>query len=304
MLYVSNLKTGHQEPLKFPDLLFNGLNLTQILGGLLNGNEILQLLNFLVGNKSGFRAQIDESDYESIRSLCSGLNIALLKSEYYVEYVESKVIRGAYYTGRRTQTPKEGRRKVFVYFAKSKKQCAALRNAEKEGDDYEFGKRLGYPICCIKYYTKSSFPKKGDYVMNSIDLPTVSPYKFLNNVALWPFGIGMIDHFPCSPRCEKSMDLAQCYARTLMKIDRDYYEFIEEELKSMVVCSRNGSVVYSTDYSKNKDRIYINEIKGDPSDPLYKLIKKNDYLRFENSKELCVGNESLMWPNYKIIFYN
>jgi hypothetical protein len=88
-------------------------------------------------------------------------------------------------------------------------------------------------------------------------------------------------------------------------IDRRYYEFLERELKTLVICSRNASVVYSNDYRETKHGVVVNEVKGDHRDPLYRLIaKRRGALTLKDPNEFCIRNKTFAWPETKVVIFN
>lgn len=299
MLSACNLRSRRENPAHIPHLIYHNFNITQVLDSILGVNESLQFLYLLSGIKPGARTQIEEQAYGFVQELCSALGLFVLKSDF---YVGSASCRGAQYTYKKIFAPKR-KNKIFIYLAPDKNRCSQLKNAESKGDDYEFGKLLGYPACCIKNFAKGVYQRPGDFSMNSIGLPTFAPYPFLNNPALWLFGIRLLCHYPCQPGCKKSLKLAQQYARILKKISPNYYNFLKRELSSLVICSRDGGLVYSTNYSKTRHGITIYEIKGDPRDPLYNLIKKHGVLTLGGPDRFHVGNKLLSWPETKVIKY-
>jgi hypothetical protein len=121
-------------------------------------------LCLLTGIKPGARMTISEEDYDNAYSFLSALGFSVLKSDF---YVINKVIRNAGYTYRRSPVPQGSKNKVFIYLAFDKKYCSALKNCEAQSTDYEFGKLLGYPTCCVKHFCGCEYSKPGDYFMSS-----------------------------------------------------------------------------------------------------------------------------------------
>lgn len=302
MLCAYNLRTGNERNIHLPDLIYKNQNITEILCDILGMNEILQLLYVISGIKPGARIIVAEKYYNIIYSFLSALGMFVLRSDF---YVINKVIRNAGYSYRKSPVPQGEKSKIFIYLAFDKEYCAALKNYEAESNDYEFGKLLGYPTCCVKYFSRCIYSKPGDYFMNSVTQhSTFLYYPFLNNTALWAFGIGILDHFPCKQDCRQSSKLARRYTEMLKRVNHHYYEFLERELKAIVICLRNASVVYSNNYSKTRHGLVLNEIKGDGRDPLYCLIKKHGILPLTNPNKFDIGKKQFVWPEAKIIVFN
>jgi hypothetical protein len=301
LLCAFNLRTGREKTVHLPHLIYNNLDLTKTFGDLLGINETLQLLYLLSGIKPGARMIIDERAYDVLHDSLLRLGIFTSRSDF---YILAKSIRGAQYTYRRSSAPKGRKRDILIYVAPDIKYCASLKRSEAEADDYRLGKLLGYPACCLKHFSTTEHLKPGDDIMNSIRHPSFSFYPFLNNVSLWLFGIKILCHFPCRPDCASSLGLGKQYRRILKYIDKDYFHLLEGELKSLIICSRNGGIIYSTNYMINEQGVTIHQIKGDPRDPLYKAVKKHGVLDINSPTEFRINNKLYAWPESKIFIYN
>ena len=86
--------------------------------------------------------------------------------------------------------------------------------------------------------------------------------------------------------------------------DKKYADFIISQLRSLVICTRSGSIVYSNDYSKTKNGVVINNIKGFRNDPLYKLIKKHGQLTIRNPNKFKIGQRTFSSPETKLVIFN
>lgn len=79
--------------------------------------------------------------------------------------------------------------------------------ASKAGDDAIMGDLLGYPPCCIKFFTQvwkneqwmdTTWPMVRDLGTNAVDLQNTHPW---NNILLRWLGVRMVPHLPCSFTC-------------------------------------------------------------------------------------------------------
>jgi hypothetical protein len=97
-------------------------------------------------------------------------------------------------------------RGVPLYIAKDQKSADNLRSADEEGNDFEFGKLLSYPSCCIEAVVKNN------HVPSVIDALSYLVIDSQYNVWCWPVAsiadASLLSHFPCSFHCKNSQNLA------------------------------------------------------------------------------------------------
>lgn len=300
MLYAYNLESNKEKRIVLPDLIYKNINFSRFFSSIISENEILGFLYVLSGIKSAARLTINENKLSFVQDICSALGVFVLKSNF---CVGADKIGGASYFYRKISDSK-GEALVHIYISLNQNHAISLKKSEDENNNVNLGKLLNYPSCCIKNFSKGKYSYPGDYFMNSIKAPTFSPLPFLNNVALWPFGINILCHFPCQPACRDSLNLATKYANWIRRINENYLNFIERELRSLIICRREGGLLYSNSYSKTKHGIVLHEFKGDPRDWFYKTAKREGAILIKSSGEIHVGNEILKWPEIKFVIYN
>lgn len=97
-------------------------------------------------------------------------------------------------------------RGVPLYIAKDQKYADDLRSADEEGNDYEFGKLLSYPSCCIEEVVKNN------HVPSVMDALSYLVLDGQYNIWCWPVAsiadASLLSHFPCSFNCKNSQNLA------------------------------------------------------------------------------------------------
>ncbi|NQU18392.1 MAG: DUF483 domain-containing protein [Candidatus Saganbacteria bacterium] len=278
--------------------MLKGVNISQVFGGLLCRNEILQLLFLLSGAKQAIRIVIRQKDLLYVRTLLLELNLSVERSDF---FAVSRAVRGHYYTYKKADVSKDNKELVFLYVSKRAKVSLELKKSEAEEDSFKFGKLLGYPSCCIKKYLKTKINQIGDFIMISSAKSKIQTYPFLNNVALGIFGIRVISHFPCSLNCRNSLKIGKQYARVLEEIDYNYFKFLKEELKSLVVVFRSGSLIYSKKFIKEGKNIEIKELQGDGQDPLYiKMSKRKSFCL----NDLIKDNSHVNNVDYRVFVFS
>jgi hypothetical protein len=97
--------------------------------------------------------------------------------------------------------------KAVLYFAIDPFFAQGIEEAEANEEHQLVGTLFGYPTCCVDAYL-SGDQAIADRIPQTI--PHRGPFPALLNPLL-PYlypGIGLIFHFPCSPECEASRDLA------------------------------------------------------------------------------------------------
>ena len=101
----------------------------------------------------------------------------------------------------------------LVYVSNDVKSLQKAFNSELEGEEEEFGEKLGIPACCIDFYSKNldkAYEKQNDFVPLVLkNTKELHSFNFWNNYVSQYFGYSLLSFFPCSFNCVESARFAQ-----------------------------------------------------------------------------------------------
>ena len=162
-------------------------------------------------------------------------------------------------------------------------------------DQFSYGRTLGYPDCCVKYFKKFNNWSKYNYLYKAY-LNTKSKASFLCNPCLKETGYSYIYHMPCSYSCQKTIRQVRKLRGEIEKHEPEYVKLTDNILKNpclvfferMIYCFqghiKNGFLEYSdfwfTSFEKEKD-VYSNDLKQ-----ANKLKIKNDQVILYKGKNI------------------
>jgi hypothetical protein len=103
---------------------------------------------------------------------------------------------------------------VALFIARHRNSALAALEADHSADDVRLGLALGYPPCCVRFVERrGGVPTLAEsltlYGEAGFD-PLIWPAASLNDAGLLP-------HFPCSPHCQASRELASRRLQLLMR---------------------------------------------------------------------------------------
>ncbi|MCK4589427.1 MAG: DUF483 domain-containing protein [Nanoarchaeota archaeon] len=167
-------------------------DLIQTFGSKTKVREILYLLKDL---KPVVRQGFYPHELEKVKQFCEKNNLFLELSPYKI------LMEGSNYSDKGTRMSKDHSQGMFfVYISKNQKQALLANLHETKQDHYNLGLALGYPECCAKFYQEQF--KKGNLA------PEHQNYHPLIDIRKRKTDQAIISHFPCSPNCQKSIQLA------------------------------------------------------------------------------------------------
>jgi len=293
MVHILNLLTGKEKEMGLTPFSGRNRQSLELIRSLIDDQGLIQLLLVLAKAKPAARISVDYKLTQAMMKILSSLGMFPCASQFYVKTLG---LRGAGYTCSVSRKRSKGYDTVFIYFSYDQKISEILRDSDARDDDREFGKLLGYPACCVKEYIRQRSVKPLDYSLACFIKPTLKPWPYLNNAFLWVYSQKIIDHFPCRLDCPRSLEIDRNFIKVLQKWDPLYTDFQKTQLKSLVLCSGAGAIIYSTKYRKTGRGLIVEEIRGDRDDPLYKAIKQKGILRIASPGTVVIGDVELVWP--------
>lgn len=162
-------------------------------------NEILFLLKDL---KPVVRQGFYPEELEKVKDFC-------FKNDLFIEISPYKILmQGDNFSDKGTKVDKNHPEGMFFAYISKDHQKALLANLyEAQGDHRQLGLALGYPACCIKFYHEQF--QKGNVA------PEHNNYHELIDIRKRTQDSSIISHFPCSPNCPKSIELAKAFCKLL-----------------------------------------------------------------------------------------
>lgn len=91
-----------------------------------------------------------------------------------------------------------------------------FKEAYSKNDHKTIGRFLGYPECCINYFSRE-FPSNPDPVWVGLS-GKVMGFPECNTLLRY-FGVRATGHMPCSPKCEATVKLGKIWLETMKSID-------------------------------------------------------------------------------------
>lgn len=178
-------------------------------GSRMKNQEIFLLLRDM---KPVVRQLYSDEEMSRVVDFCKSNDLVLIKSEFRVSVNpdESFLDTGI--------VSKEGF--IIVYISKSFDIARQAKHAEMQNDYKSLGLLLGYPNCCIVFFTKNFSAKN-----TNLTHKPANPY---TNLTRRKNDYCILNHFPCSSDCEKSIGLAKGY---LTVFPEDYTKELLTELK-------------------------------------------------------------------------
>ena len=208
-------------------------NLIKIFGTKTKALEILYLLE---GLKPVVRHGFYEAELGKIEEFCKEKGLSLEKSPYKVIILDAA--NGQYSNkGIKVKTDDERQGMLFIYISKDNIKAEMASRYEYEGNHKELGLLLGYPLCCIDFFVKHKEEQslgKNDYIEPVMKNSEGCIFQFYTNIFKRDFDITLLNHFPCSLKCENSIDLAKKHLEIIKKYDAEMAEFFIERLKCRI----------------------------------------------------------------------
>ena len=208
--------------------------------------EQLEIMYVINGLKPCCRIRMQQERFFDFRRFCKDKGLQLEVSDFKILPVKDK---GNFAnTGQRIEPAKRG---GYHHAYISKDSALSAKKADLDCDDRRLGKLLGYSDCCIDYFLNNKH--KTDPILPGTGLKIQD---FRNNYYLRYFGIALVDHFPCSHDCGKSIGQAQAYLEFLENSFPAIAKRFKNELSCLVI-QKEHEVIYSKDYKRSEKGIDI-----------------------------------------------
>lgn len=124
----------------------------------------------------------------------------------------------------------------LFYISKDRVVAENAKQAESMKDYLAFGKLLGYPRCCSKFYVAEEPTREDqDFIVPLIEAAGEEVYPFVNNILRRDEGLTLVFHFPCSFACKESEKIGLRVFDIVQRLDPVAAEAIKKALCKDVV---------------------------------------------------------------------
>ncbi|MDP3989616.1 MAG: DUF483 domain-containing protein [archaeon] len=191
--------------------------LLQVFGSHTKVQEILLLQHNL---KNVVRHGFYESELPSVIKFCEKQNLHYVKSKFKVLLAEDTA-----YSNKGIRILEKDKRPgmYFIYISKNEEKSLLAAYYELVENHEELGKLLGYPSCCIDYFTKNFTSENPN--------PIHQPTNAWTNITRRDQDLVLLSHFPCSSECKESIILAKKYLAMIYDLDKERAEELLNRLK-------------------------------------------------------------------------
>lgn len=208
-------------------------NLVRIFGTKTKALEILYLLDDV---KPVVRHGFYEGEINQVEEFCKLNNLYLEKSSFKVVVLDAE--DGKYSNkGIKVDINDPRRGMLFVYISKDEKLAASANAYEFKNNYKNLGLILGYPECCVEFFAKHEPVQSkltNDYVDLILRKSKGRKFQFYTNICKRDFDITLLNHFPCSFGCKKSIQLAKRHLDIIRKYEPDLAKEFIKKLKCKV----------------------------------------------------------------------
>lgn len=272
-----------------PALFYQGSNIDQDLAEFITRCSRLELFGVLAGRRELCCIPLRESYAPEVSAWCRnwGLN-AVRSGRRFVPVFEPNK---AHYSNIARYENIQASDVVFTDLLVSRTHDYCLIAARCQDDARILGTLLGYPLCCIDFFTHW-YPKRArlgnDYTLPYIR--TYKPFSFLNNSLLSYFDISLISHFPCSPDCAATRQISLGNLQALKTHSPDLAGELEHHLKSLVIYTEKQGIAYSNDYVVHGDTIRLNRIYAISDTLMHCLLTRHRDVTVISAKSFVIGD--------------
>ena len=201
---------------------FNKLSLT--FGSKTKAQEIFLLQN---NTKEVVRQGYYENELSKIDKYCQINKLFFVKSRFKGLLMDDETTN---YSNKGMRIPEKDKRQgmYFVYISKDEQKAWLAAYHEMMNNDQELGTTLGYPKCCVNFFSQNFSNRRTDLEL--------SPTNIWTNLSQRKKDCVLISHFPCSANCQESVIIAK---KNLEIIHNHYPKRAKELLNNLKVSKKH-----------------------------------------------------------------
>ena len=169
-----------------------------------------ELVLLLQNAKEVVRQGFFESELHRVEQFCQKNNLHLIKSEFKVIFADEGI-----YSNKGIRIPINDKRPgmYFVYISKEEQKAWLASYYELVQNHKDLGLVLGYPRCCVDFFSKNFSSQNVN-----LEKPSQNPY---TNLSLREQDAVILSHFPCSSECKESIKLGEKYLQAIYAYDKE-----------------------------------------------------------------------------------
>ena len=160
--------------------------------------KVQEILFVQDGAKEVVRQGFYEHELPKVEQYCKKNHLYLVKSRFKVLLADDSI-----YSNKGIRIPETDKRPgmFFVYISKEEEKAWLAAYNEMMNNSGELGKVLGYPECCVDYFTKNF-----SEINTDLQKPPTNPW---TNLTKRDQDCVLISHFPCHADCHESIQMAR-----------------------------------------------------------------------------------------------
>jgi len=266
-------------------------NLLNVFG---THTKALEALYIMEGLKPVARLSVQEHELDAINSFCQKNSLSMETSDFRV----AMLFQGAYSTaGQRLHLDSPHKGHFFVYLSRYERFAKDAKEAEADGNIPEFGRLLGYPDCCVKFFMHhrpDEIKAKNDYVIPAFMASDGYVFPFYNNIFGRYFDRVLLNHAPCSFGCRASAEIGRRNLKAVARHDPKLAHQTEALLKSAAIYTDNG--IFLLPGSINENVFSYTHTYSTRQNILTRFLESNREIVVKDKSLFVVGGEEMNVP--------
>lgn len=261
-------------------------NLIEVFSSTIKSLEMLYLIH---DKKFVVRNIAHEKDIKKIAGFLKKNNLNYSLSDFKIK----KISNNSPYSDSSIKIDKNSQYEGYFFFYISKKQELADRAKayEQFGMHFELGIILGYPKCCVDFFSQNFNKDNTDLTLNTLNNTQSSEFPFYTNIASRHFDISLISHFPCKFTCNNSILIAKENLETISKISKQFAEVISNSMKKTFLYTQSKGVFILNGCSKNSEEITFNTVTPTIKNLFYYLLEKTKKINIIEKNKIIINNQ-------------
>ena len=255
--------------------------------------KALDILYVIEGLKPCARVMVSEEGYLPLVDFLRKSKLVFERADFKIEKLDK-----TNYSDKGQKLPLDSAKKgdFFLYISKSKEMAVRAKELEGKEDHIEFGKVLGYPECCCKFFNET-FPEESkgnnDYVYPALKNSEGFRFSFYTNVVARHLDLNLISHFPCNFSCEASIEIGKKNLECVKKNSREIGVVSGGMLKGGVLYNKRRELFLLRDFRVEENKVYYNNVITSVNDELFAKLKQNDFVLVKDQNTVMVGDMEL-----------
>ncbi len=253
--------------------------------------KAVEVFDTLYGEKPAARISIHETRIDEVTNFCKKHSIPFSLSDFKI-----KLSFSGDYSSKGTTTRQEGH--SFIYISKDIENSLKAKNYEAIGNHEKLGKILGYPSCCIPFFSENfdeESKKNNDFVMPAYKNSSGFAFPFQNNIFARYFDVSLLSHCPHSFSCAKSRKLGEERMNLLKQHSPEIASQFSEILHSAAIYN-DGKVYLLTNASYKSGTLNYRHILSSSRGSLFSKLNSSTIIRTKSKIQFSIKGESFSLP--------